>query len=449
MGEKAVILRLYKSLLKLSSKFDAVPASKALIYRTSLDSNRKSLAARYYTQWLNTILSGRLMYDPNEMVSIAQTVKNEFRVPVIASKITYKIDAAFAVCRKLNSLWLCHESLVLKVPDSSEASVIQINDLTAEANNSNSNIQAAPRGSFSAFMPTFAQWKDDIKPGTVLMSHPLLQGELSRSLILVVEHSAKGTYGLVLNRPNRSSSLESVVKNLPSSFLDTFKSSLVSYGGPIRRLQYLHNNELCKGAQAVSMCKTDMFAGGNANDAVLSVTSGSKSQSDYAFYAGCCTWSPNQLTGEIAKGFWTPLFTQPDLLVSLCNYTVHEDEKSERLAKSFILGATSPDYTLRGRTGTTGRRRSGRRLEDDVVHEEHASDVAPDASVSSLKPNILDAQLLTAAREAELHRPSGSSVFRVDGYRYALRALGGEHERAFGSLPDDLSTARVEPSDWR
>ncbi len=353
-------------------------------------------------------------------------------------------------------------------------------------------------------MPTFELWKEKIVPGVVLMAHPMLQGQLGRSLILILESSPAGVYGLVVNKPCFDT-LRRTVHNLPDNLLSAFGSNAVFFGGLVRRLQYLHSDASSDG-QPVPFSKFPFFAGGRVADAYASVKENPLNRVNYSFYAGCCTWTERELETELRRGMWTPLRTQPDLLVSMCNYYVRDEERKANAIKPFHLSAVAAnDMQEQGEEDRKDPLRQywlSEEAEEEVDGEEEdeeydledfedqegggASDVDEEAGLSAkadkavreensrqyfaaieegkarrtaqfaetqaqhlqqLSPEQLQqAKELTATRDRFLARPSGMVPLRINAYRYAAHCLG-EQFAGFAELPPHVDSSVVEPSD--
>jgi putative AlgH/UPF0301 family transcriptional regulator len=93
----------------------------------------------------------------------------------------------------------------------------------------------------------------------VLLSHPLVQGPLRNSCVLILENGDKGTYGVVLNH-RTDYKLGGAVKALPGAVNKAFSEYNCSFGGMVRRLQYLHTVPDC-GGKSVPGCAAPLFAG--------------------------------------------------------------------------------------------------------------------------------------------------------------------------------------------
>jgi putative transcriptional regulator len=311
---------IYRALIRLGSRFDGSPTSKYLLFRKTAHirpeaQSRLSTAARYYQEGVLQHLfsdENKKLFIPTEnSKNITSIIKSEFRNNDSSFTNTARLDAAFAVIRKLSTVWQAYKAM------------IQNNSQLDLKNNDNSKLNEAGDGvsdgiilvdSKDIILP--AKCSDIVKPGIVLAAHPMVKGPLHRSVILVLEHNEQGSYGVVVNAPTHHTLL-TAVKNLPSKLTEKFGSSLISFGGMVRRLQYLHNIPSIKGGVEIPYCKAPFYSGGDLDEAINAVSKDPSLQSNFHFYAGACTWYPQQLEKEIGQGYWIPIETQADSLIDI------------------------------------------------------------------------------------------------------------------------------------
>lgn len=178
MTKSRVNRSLYRSLLKMAKSFDNSPSSKALLYRKTLENSGKNSASIYYTNILDKLFEKKsyLFQPKGEFTSLAQLVRSESREfsENINVKHSDRLDAGFAVLRKLSILWKSFGSIT---DDNNEYE-------TEIGEEEEVNVQVA-------LSTTLAS-------GTLLLAHPMLQGPLHRSVILLLEHNSKGSYGKIL-----------------------------------------------------------------------------------------------------------------------------------------------------------------------------------------------------------------------------------------------------------
>lgn len=138
----------------------------------------------------------------------------------------------------------------------------------------------------------------NIKKGTLLIASPEIESEFFyRSVILICEHSASGTFGLVLNKP-----LEA---GLPKELLEIDKSSndqiAMRIGGPVQtnQLLLLHNSSQVD--QAIAICE-NVYLGGDLE--FLQTSLENQAGPSILLCFGYTGWGPEELEKDIANGFW-------------------------------------------------------------------------------------------------------------------------------------------------
>ena len=304
MSEVKVARKLYRSLLLLAKNFDEAPSSKALLYRTATASVKKSATSQYYNDLLDRFLQkDSHLYRPvgeTSARSITSIVKDEFREKEAKIAMSSRIDTGFALLRKLTVIW----KFFVEV----DAESI-VDDLESSEG---PRLDACP-ASMKNLEVSFAT---KITAGTIILAHPMLQGPLHRSVILILNHSDKGSYGLVINRVT-DKDVKSAVKNLPEGIVDTFGRNPVSFGGMLRRVQYIHDVHGVGGTRIPGCSRQTLYAGGKIAEVLNAVKSGRVDVSRFKFFAGCCLWETGELENETAAGLWIPVNAAPDAVLAL------------------------------------------------------------------------------------------------------------------------------------
>jgi len=134
-------------------------------------------------------------------------------------------------------------------------------------------------------------------PGVLLLAHPMLTDpNFRRAVVLLCEHSAEGSFGLILNKP-LALELGEVVEGVASDVQ-------VSLGGPVQpnTLHYLHRHQdVLTDATPV----TEHVAWGGDFDLVKAlVLSEEASPQTLRFFLGYSGWASRQLEEEIEEGGW-------------------------------------------------------------------------------------------------------------------------------------------------
>lgn len=283
-----VVRTLYRSLYRLGTRFDKNPSAKYLIYRNVLpsDATHSNAESVYYAQLLDTMFGKSLFMTPFHIgISLRQLLHKEFRSSSATVSISSRIDAGFAAFRKLSAVWRAYQSI----------SAASVDEMTSK-------------------LPDQAvKIADKIERGVLLCAHPMLYGIFSRSVVLIIDHNEKGTYGLILNKET-DMSLENGTRNIPRDFLDVFGKHRLHFGGPLPRLQFIHTVSDCRGV-AIPHCSRNHFVGGGYKK-VMAAMQGDCAVPHPVIFAGYSSWSEGQLDRELQEGHWTPVVTDASPLIS-------------------------------------------------------------------------------------------------------------------------------------
>jgi putative AlgH/UPF0301 family transcriptional regulator len=232
--------------------------------------------------------------------SITSIVKDEFREKEAKITMSSRIDTGFALLRKLTAIWKFFAEV--------DAESI-VDDLESSEG---PRLDARP-ASMKNLEVSFAT---KITAGTIILAHPMLQGPLHRSVILILNHGDKGSYGLVINRVTEKD-VKSAVKNLPDEIVSTFGRNPVSFGGMLRRVQYIHDVHGVGGSRIPGCFRQTLYAGGKIAEVLNAVKSGRADVNRFKFFAGCCLWETGELENETAAGLWIPVNAAPDAVLAL------------------------------------------------------------------------------------------------------------------------------------
>jgi putative transcriptional regulator len=145
-----------------------------------------------------------------------------------------------------------------------------------------------------------------VATGTLLASAPdLLDPNFMHTVSVICEHTARGAYGMVLNK--RSSI--TIDRLLPEHPILGRMPFPVAWGGPVENdtLQIVHRfPERIPGSYELAL---GLQLGGEL-DCVAELLQSDPSpevQSGVRFVLGCAGWGPRQLDRELAGGSWVPL----------------------------------------------------------------------------------------------------------------------------------------------
>lgn len=141
--------------------------------------------------------------------------------------------------------------------------------------------------------------QNNVKPkkGRILISEPFLQGYyFSRSIILLTEHDAEGSMGLVLNKP-LDLKIGSVLKDV------SFPGTKLICGGPVSpdKLFYIHDFSNVPGSVELM---DGLHFGGNFDHIKDLLNFNPELLNNIRFFIGYAGWSPGQLAEELKESSW-------------------------------------------------------------------------------------------------------------------------------------------------
>ncbi len=137
----------------------------------------------------------------------------------------------------------------------------------------------------------------DSARGQLLIAGPTLQDpNFWRTVVLVVEHTADGALGLVLNRPSQSK----VGKAVPQLVALTDPEDDVLIGGPVNRsaVIVLADFEDPEAAALIAFGSVGVLSSDAASDLADAHVRQAR------VFAGHSGWGPGQLDGELERGDW-------------------------------------------------------------------------------------------------------------------------------------------------
>jgi putative transcriptional regulator len=143
----------------------------------------------------------------------------------------------------------------------------------------------------------YKQGEMEPQKGDLLISEPFLRDpNFSRTVILLCEHNAEGSFGFVLNKP-ASVAIHQLLDKIN-------RQDEVFIGGPVQQnmLQFIHcNNSLIEGGLEV---KSGIYWGGNFEQMITCLENGLISSDEIRFFVGYSGWGVGQLDGEMALNSW-------------------------------------------------------------------------------------------------------------------------------------------------
>jgi putative transcriptional regulator len=148
------------------------------------------------------------------------------------------------------------------------------------------------------------------EPGSVIAAAPdMLDPNFMHTVVLMIQHTAEGAYGLVINRP-ASVTVDKLMPDHPLLGREKFP---IFAGGPVGldTLQFVHRagDEVPGGVDLGD----GLFLGGQleALSAFL-VHSGERASSSVRMIVGYSGWGRGQLDHELSTGSWLPAALNPE-----------------------------------------------------------------------------------------------------------------------------------------
>ena len=139
---------------------------------------------------------------------------------------------------------------------------------------------------------------NSIKKGDLLFAEPSVIGDMNfnRSVILVVNHSEKGSVGFILNKKTNYNTSE-LIPELKYEFP-------IYNGGPVERenLYFIHCfPELIKDSVKI---KNNIYCGGNFHKIIELINNNKIGKNQIKFFLGYSGWEESQLETELNSSSW-------------------------------------------------------------------------------------------------------------------------------------------------
>lgn len=145
-------------------------------------------------------------------------------------------------------------------------------------------------------------------PGILLIADPFLKDpNFLRSVVLLCEHQAEGSFGFVLNRP-AVNTLDELIPELAGYPIPVFE------GGPVEKntLHFLHQlPEEIPGGQEVL---NGVYWGGDFEAVIRLLQEGKLEKDSIRFYLGYSGWGSGQLAGEMEEKTWLTVAAESSLI---------------------------------------------------------------------------------------------------------------------------------------
>jgi putative transcriptional regulator len=145
----------------------------------------------------------------------------------------------------------------------------------------------------------FFRYDNKLKPekGRLLISEPFLPDpNFERTVVLLCEHNAEGSFGFVLNKPS-AIKVNEVMEDF--SNFDT----VVFVGGPVQQdtLHFIHRNVNIENAIDIA---ENIYWGGDFESLVTVYDTKQITNNDIRFFLGYSGWGPGQLEAELEQESW-------------------------------------------------------------------------------------------------------------------------------------------------
>jgi len=152
-------------------------------------------------------------------------------------------------------------------------------------------------------------------PGILLIADPFLKDpNFLRTVVILCEHQAEGSFGFVLNKQIEQT-LGELITDLEGYQLPVY------YGGPVQMntIHFLHQcPDLIPDAQKIS---NEIYWGGNFETVTALIKSKSIDLKKIKFFVGYSGWGDGQLDNELKEKSWLTVSATRNLVFD----TQHDD----------------------------------------------------------------------------------------------------------------------------
>jgi putative transcriptional regulator len=139
------------------------------------------------------------------------------------------------------------------------------------------------------------------KKGSLLISEPFMEDPyFKRTVVLLCEHNAEGSFGFVLNR-YIDVKVHDIVQDLPEL------QNRISVGGPVNNENLFYLHKLGDQLEGSSEIIDGIYMGGRFDVLKDKINNGIIDPDDIRFFIGYSGWSENQLQEELKSKSWLVL----------------------------------------------------------------------------------------------------------------------------------------------
>jgi putative transcriptional regulator len=147
----------------------------------------------------------------------------------------------------------------------------------------------------------------NIIPGNILASSKWMDDPIfHNTLVLIAQHDANGTIGLITNKQHPRK-LNDLVE------FNHCKSWPLHFGGPAEddKLFFIHRRpDLIEGGVLLN---DDIYLGGNFKQAIIHINDNSLRENEIRLFIGYCGWDEGELNTEINEGSWESYHSKIDI----------------------------------------------------------------------------------------------------------------------------------------
>jgi putative transcriptional regulator len=182
--------------------------------------------------------------------------------------------------------------------------------------------------------------KDTFLKGQLLLDSGQLSGSwFQHTVVLICQHDAEGTFGLVLNRITGKNVGEMIVADLP----EALKDYPLYNGGPVQpsALSFLHLDALLLDANVMPNLSL-----GHSLDELVELCESFSPMRKIKMFAGYAGWSPGQLENEMKQKAWLTHPASLELVFDVASEQLWRDILRRKGGKYRLLAQFPEDLSF-------------------------------------------------------------------------------------------------------
>jgi putative transcriptional regulator len=152
--------------------------------------------------------------------------------------------------------------------------------------------------------------------GHFLIAMPgLLHPDFRQSVICIIEHTEKGSMGIIVNKVHPSLSAQAIFKQLKLNYVAGVASVPIYLGGPahIEQIFVVHNEPM---EWKKSLPVTPWLGMSNTSDILEDIAIGREPDS-FIVSLGCVVWKAGQIEVEIKENIWLTCPVSKDVIFDM------------------------------------------------------------------------------------------------------------------------------------